>query len=219
MKSIIQEGSSIAKAVEKGWEKAGSPQEFTVKIFEKAQKNFIGMTVKSAKIGIFFEDSSTATTTTSESIKTQPKQQARHGTAIEDRPEIRQRRPLKPKSEPTFTAKPEPKKIQIKETVAPQKTVSLDTSEAEWTPELIDIGVDWLKGALASLGKDSIKIVPHSQKNILQLIIKEPVLENIQQEKSLFAGFSTSVIQAIKKKTRKSLKGYKISILADYNQL
>ncbi len=35
---------------------AGQPKEFTIKIFEEPQKNFIGMTVRPAKIGIFFAE-------------------------------------------------------------------------------------------------------------------------------------------------------------------
>jgi hypothetical protein len=56
MKSVIQEGSSLAKAIEQGWIKAGKPREFTVKIFQEAKKNFFGMTVIAAKVGIFFKE-------------------------------------------------------------------------------------------------------------------------------------------------------------------
>ncbi len=56
MKSVMEEASSIMKAVEQGWNNAGKPKEFTVKIFEEPEKNFIGMTTRSAKVGIFFTD-------------------------------------------------------------------------------------------------------------------------------------------------------------------
>lgn len=56
MKSIICEASSIAKAIEQGWKKAGLPQNFSVKILEKEEKNFIGLTKKPAKIALFFEN-------------------------------------------------------------------------------------------------------------------------------------------------------------------
>lgn len=54
MKSVIQEASSLMKAIEKGWEKAGSPNEFTVKVLEQAERNFIGLTTKQAKVCILF---------------------------------------------------------------------------------------------------------------------------------------------------------------------
>lgn len=56
MKSIVHEGSSIAKAVEQGWIKAGKPAEFTIKVLEEAKKNFIGLTTHSAKIALYFDE-------------------------------------------------------------------------------------------------------------------------------------------------------------------
>lgn len=54
MKSVIQEASSITKAIELGWIKAGKPKEFSVKILEEATKNFFGFTTKKAKVVVFF---------------------------------------------------------------------------------------------------------------------------------------------------------------------
>lgn len=59
MKSIVQEGSTISKAVESAWQSAGQPKEFTVKILEEPQHNFIGMTTRSAKVAIFFKQFAT----------------------------------------------------------------------------------------------------------------------------------------------------------------
>jgi predicted RNA-binding protein Jag len=56
MKSLVEEASSIAKAIEKAWDRAGKPQAFSVKIYETGEKNFLGFTKKSAKVGIFFEE-------------------------------------------------------------------------------------------------------------------------------------------------------------------
>lgn len=56
MKSILQEASSLAKAIEQGWVKAGKPKEFSVKIYEEPEKNFFGLTTKNAKVGIFYHD-------------------------------------------------------------------------------------------------------------------------------------------------------------------
>lgn len=58
MKSVIQEGSSLAKAIEQGWIKAGRPREFSIKIYQEPKKNFLGLTTQVAKVGIFFKDES-----------------------------------------------------------------------------------------------------------------------------------------------------------------
>lgn len=54
VKSIIEEGSSIAKAIETAWIRAGKPVEFKVKVFEEAKKNFFGFTKQPAKIAFIF---------------------------------------------------------------------------------------------------------------------------------------------------------------------
>lgn len=60
MKSLVEEASTITKAVEKAWIRAGKPAEFTVKVFEEPKHNFFGMTTKSAKIAIFFKSTTPA---------------------------------------------------------------------------------------------------------------------------------------------------------------
>lgn len=55
MKSIVEEASSIGKAIEQAWNRAGKPADFSVKIFEEAKKNLFGFVAQSAKIGLFFD--------------------------------------------------------------------------------------------------------------------------------------------------------------------
>src|SRR5438309_7782061 len=59
MKSIIEQASSIMKAIEKAWDQAEKPKEFSIKIFEQEERNFFGMSTKPAKVGIFFGDKPT----------------------------------------------------------------------------------------------------------------------------------------------------------------
>lgn len=56
MKSLVEEASSISKAIEKAWTRAGKPQSFSVKVFEEPQGGFLGFNQKPAKVGIFYEE-------------------------------------------------------------------------------------------------------------------------------------------------------------------
>ena len=57
MKSIMEEASTITKAIENAWNRAGQPQEFTVKILELPKTSFFGLkTAKSAKIALLFNE-------------------------------------------------------------------------------------------------------------------------------------------------------------------
>ena len=55
MKSMVQEGSSVAKAIDKAWELAGKPSEFTIKVMQVEERNFFGMVKKSAVVSIVYE--------------------------------------------------------------------------------------------------------------------------------------------------------------------
>ncbi|KKT01693.1 MAG: hypothetical protein UV79_C0006G0010 [candidate division TM6 bacterium GW2011_GWF2_43_17] len=54
MKSIVQEASSIEKAINKAWEEAGRPSEFSVRILEHPARNFFGFLKRSAKVALVF---------------------------------------------------------------------------------------------------------------------------------------------------------------------
>ena len=56
MRSVVAEASSIAKAIELAWQKAGQPKEFLTKVFQEPQRNIFGLTKTTAKVGIFFDD-------------------------------------------------------------------------------------------------------------------------------------------------------------------
>jgi len=104
MKSIMEEASSILEAIQKGWERAGKPQEFSVKVFEDAETSFFGMrTVKSAKIALFYKEGGPSLTTEKPDSSNRPPRnshqsdrslnQARdrqsHGRPVDDRRERR----------------------------------------------------------------------------------------------------------------------------------
>lgn len=103
MKSIMEEASTITKAIENAWNRAGQPQEFTVKILELPKTSFFGLkTSKSAKIALIFNELTVK-------IKEQPQKQVRptasrphhdrrdqrdHRDQHGERPQQPQRRPL-----------------------------------------------------------------------------------------------------------------------------
>lgn len=53
----MEEASSIAKAIETAWNRAGQPTEFSIKVLELPQTSFFGLkTSKSAKVAFFFNE-------------------------------------------------------------------------------------------------------------------------------------------------------------------
>lgn len=56
MKSVIQESSTLGKAIDLAWSKAGSPTEFTVKILQQPKRGFLGLNSQAAKVVMFFDE-------------------------------------------------------------------------------------------------------------------------------------------------------------------
>lgn len=55
MKSILHEASTISGAINKAWLEANKPEEFSVRIYEQGQKGFLGIWSKKAVISLIFE--------------------------------------------------------------------------------------------------------------------------------------------------------------------
>ena len=97
----MEEASSIAKAIETAWNRAGQPTEFSVKVLELPQTSFFGLkTSKSAKVAFFFNEA-TVTVKVKESAPQQRHAQQRpvtlrqHGNKSESSDQ--QRRPQHPR--------------------------------------------------------------------------------------------------------------------------
>lgn len=57
MKSVVVEGSTLAKAIEAAWVKAEKPEEFFVRVLQEHSSGFLGFGAQKAKIVLFFKNS------------------------------------------------------------------------------------------------------------------------------------------------------------------
>lgn len=194
MKSIIQEASSIAKAIEEGWTKAQKPQQFSVKILEEAEKNFLGLTRKSAKVAIFFDEMSSkpAEHKGTHVKQAAPRQQVRQ---TQDKPAL-QRQPAQTQRSQT--------------TQAEQTHQQKKQFEPLWNQAMIDRAHQWMQDALKYSHKDHIKFAVEPQKFHLRITLSEPILPDIDKEKQLLASFSALILEALKRSFKMSLRGHKI---------
>ena len=191
MKSIMEEASSIAKAIEKGWTKAGKPKEFTIKVFEEPQKNFFGITTRSAKVGIFFTELPTPKRTKkAESVR--PRQ-------------------AKADAQPAR----EPRTIRAKEPVIkPQRTVEEQRALGPvWNDEMIALVKELLNTLfpLMDLGRLNYTIKPEHFH--LRIEFATPVYEDKSREKHLFVTLSMLILTMLKRQFKRPLKGYKIVLV------
>lgn len=206
MKSMLQEASTIAKAVEQGWQEAGQPQEFSVKVLELPQRNFIGLTVRSAKIAFMFNGAPQKSVSESSPRAQQkqftPREKRDQHAAPARQPQIREQREPAPKKE--FLSSD-----RRTEERAPQQRRH---SEVLWTDEMVVFGKEWFTTALKHMERPDITFTIEPQHFYLRLTLTQPVFNDEAQEKHLLASLSFLMLSSLKKHFRKALRGHKIVI-------
>lgn len=252
MKSLIEEASTITKAVEKAWVRAGKPAEFTIKVFEEPKYNFLGMTTKSAKVAIFFKSTEAAPLTNLQEkrdIKTPAKEQSsknRSPRAPQEQPNARtpyhknynteaqsdrnQRPPVhrthKDESRVTREHPKQPESNRDQRELRENSSVHQPRSrgpqerrpykerqerpEAVWSNEMADIAQDWLENMLTILEKREHLVQAKIVGPNLKFEFRQPLLEDKDKEKLLFASWAHLILATVGNKYKKDLRGLKI---------
>ena len=221
MKSIIQEASTIAKAVELGWREAGEPKEFSVKVLELPEHNFIGMTTRSAKIAFIFNGVI---------AKPAPEQQravARQAPR-EPRKDFTPRPPAReqfaPKKEQPRPSYERPAERSAAEQERPAASYQAPARQPEqrddafakrrhdglWNDDMVALARTWFTTALKDMDGSDITFTIEPQNYYLRITLSRPILANEGQEKHLLASLSLLLFSTIKKEFRKALRGHKV---------
>jgi len=205
----MQEASSVTKAIEQGWLKAGKPQEFTVKVFEEAQKNFFGFTVKSAKVGIFFTESFTQPARG----QSRPQRSESH-----QRPE-RPQRPEQKRTQRDTVASHHPSEKIVPRQLEPKSERPVRTREHEervmvqevWTDELVQETRLWLTDALSALNLPATSFETVADQAHLTITFNRPLSTDSQKEKIIFRSISFLLMQALRHTFKRRLKRLKVT--------
>ncbi len=200
MKSIVEEASSIAKAIEKAWARAGKPEEFSVKIFEDAEKNFFGFTTKSAKIAIFFQNSSHDTQSSSHRYQKNRDHQSQPRDNKKPTP-----------SQPKHTAHPQQQK-QASIPSAQHTTNKPQFERLVWNDELINSAKTWVHDCLSLLGLNHISFDMTSNGNLLKIELSAPLTQEKNKERYLFKSIAHLILESLSQQFKKNVKGLKITI-------
>lgn len=210
MKSIVEEASSLVKAIEKGWIRAGKPQEFTVKVFEEAEKNFFGFTTKSAKVGILFDERTIAQPQKTQRDR-QPQPQRRPQQNPAQQPvNQQQHRTNSDRQERHAQSASQQNPRQEK---AEQKNIKRDSSP--WSSELMASAHEWITDSLTLMGKSDIDVKLEVNNFALKLSFTKPVMEISEKEKLLFKSWAYLIMQTLRQKYKRPLKGLKVILTSE----
>lgn len=200
MKSIIQESSTIVKALQQAWDEAGKPQEFTVKVLQEPETNFFGMTTKSAKVVIFFKDAPI--------VRQVEKRQRPARKAAERQPQPKrqqQKRKLIERRElPTRQERKQPEK--------PMNVPQEQGQQTYWSDDMVGIVSDWMNGALKAMNLADVRFDTSAERYLLTLKLNKALHADNAKEKDIFRSFSLLVMQSLKHKLKRPLRGFKVLV-------
>lgn len=200
MKSLMEEASTIFKAIEKGWINAGKPKEFTIKVYEEPEKNFIGMTVKSAKIGIFFTEPQNVDqrARTAKPVVTQRPQR----TSVERERIVREPKKIEPRKEEFY-----PENLEESKELREERKEDLGPI---WNDEMVSSTKEWVGDILSLMGLSKVPFTINPKRFHLRIEFTGSVLENKDRQKHLFAILSGLIMTMLKRQHKRPLRGYKI---------
>ncbi len=238
MKSIIEQASSIMKAIEKAWNQAEQPKEFSIKIFEKEERNFFGMTSKPAKIGIFFGDkpiihekpaqkprpeikecrpAATSRAPQGQSVEKSSQQPAKPHPAKRAEPQLAPT--LRPnsqqkQSQPTTTLRPLEKKAPVSAadttTAAPEKP----RKPVAWNDAMIAATESWLKKTLELMHMNSIHFTAQVAGKNLKLMFNLPLVADTTHEKQLFRSLAHLIMSSLRTQYKQEIKDLKVILIS-----
>lgn len=214
MKSIIEEASTITKAIDACWERAGKPKEFSVRILEEPEKSFWGFTTKPAKVALLFEDKkvSTGHNRHKDSRPASKKTNAVHENAdhfSSSRPEPRSeqrsepRRPAPKQNQSASTTSVAPKKdhqAEPKEHTAPVAPVEV------WTQDAVNAALQWMRKTLDFMDFSQVTMESTIVGSKLRIQLSEQIFENKQIEKQFFSSSAHLTVEMIKNKVKKNMR-------------
>ncbi len=213
MKSLMEEASTVAKALEKAWTRAGNPREFTVKVLDKPEKNFFGFTTKSAKVAILFEEEVAPRGQHAPSRyqdrsqnqqrpqqKTNPVQQKR----FERSSERAARKPLQEQQAQTAP--------QTLQTAAqhPAAQTPKKVHEPVWTPERVAFVRQWIGDMQKAMNRADISCDITTDRNAIRILFQKPLLEDVEQEKQLFRSWAYLIMQTLRHTYKQQFRHIKI---------
>lgn len=189
MKSIMEEASSISKAIDQAWNRAGKPAEFTVKILETPERNLFGLTVKSAKIALFFDEQKITT------------------------------KFVKPVEKVTLPPqKYEPQPQPVHPTAAIQRKDAppvVPIQQSQWTEEMIQFTKDWIQNVFQIMGLPNIAFTTSTSVNGLTFRFKNSIMGNEFKDRLLFSSFAHLILTMLRQKYKRAFRNLKVILFTE----
>ncbi len=182
MKSILQEESSVIKAVERAWDISGKPYEFTVKVLSNEVRNFFGM-LKSPAIISFTYNPKFRTDEAKEVIKKETPKKIQQTLSKRDDSYRKDKRDFVP----------------------------FKRDQEVWKKEFVADIKYWAEDILRIMGfKFGFNIVVENK--MLNIYLDKRALKDAEDEKMFFISLSSILMQFLKRKYKKKFSNHYLII-------
>lgn len=196
MKSILQEDSSVCKAIAKAWDSCQRPSEFTVKILSVEEKNLFGFVKKPAVISISYLPEKRTL-----NIK---KEENKNEKVL-----------LQNKKHSEYNEQFHKKNEQAKSGIF-KKNIQ-DAPIIIWKKEYLDFVEKSLKDILHIIGFNADFNITVDNK-MLNIFLDKRALKDIEDEKLFFISISTLLLQFLRKQFKKKFSNHYLIIHFKKNQ-
>lgn len=232
---MLHEASSVSKAIEKAWTDAGKPSEFTIKVLEAGEKNFLGMSKRPSIVSISYDPKRQTAPAQDpqkkEAPRLQPQKPKQEQPAKSKTPErkepARQQHPAQP-----LQTQPEIKKTTQQQTQQhvkpaqapqpkrqPQETpkqapAQQEPSTAEsltWQNEWVEFVGTELETLLATLQKPVSFSTKIDKKNLL-ITFDQKLHDESHDERAMFVSLSYLLMQFLKRTHKKKFRGFQLTL-------
>lgn len=204
MKSILQEASSIERAIDKAWNEAGKPKEFTIKILDQGERNFLGLTRRPAIVSILYKpekstyhqqkprrdrdkNSSSGRTRGRRNENGVRQERSNNGYEVANRSAATSRE----------TSHSSPRRYE---------------DPVSWNSQWKKSVVNSLKDLLKHMGIKTGFTTEVTEERLLTITFKSPLMQEEEEQRMLFASLSYLSIQLLKREYKNRFTGFRIVV-------
>jgi len=210
MKSILQEANSIERAIDKAWNQAGKPKEFSIKVLDEGERNFLGLSRRPAIVTILYKPE-----------KATAAQQIRKDRDESPREDWRERRDRAQQSRETRVegTRPQPDaRRQDNKTgrryagSEEQRTAFQNTLEEGWRDQWKDFVHHEIREVLRLMGITVMVEATVIEEKTLSLSFAQPAMDDNEEQKLLFTALAYVGLQFLKRMYKNRFAGLKVVV-------
>ncbi|MFH1831376.1 MAG: hypothetical protein ABH827_01100 [bacterium] len=229
MKSMLHEAPTVIKAIEKAWTDSGQPSEFTIKVLETGETSFLWFSKHPAIISMTYdpkkqlkktdvpkEKPAAGQTTQSSQFKRQgqhqsPSQTQQAQPSGQKYQDNRQQRPTQQtQTQPGQQLRQQAQTQQTSQQMQGDQPL-FERTPLAWIDEWIETIDKDLKDIMVVMGIDTPFTI-QADKKTLHINFTKNILATPEEERLLFISLSYLLIQFLKKRFKKKLRGFHLLI-------